>query len=130
VRQILFSILLIGDIEFTQHSQGDGVVVSNIRLIDTSKFQMESYSNSQIWSVHCGISTIYQVSELLDLQPELLHDALISDLQFTRGEEIRRERNMIQACDVRDAFAKALYGRLFSWIVNHINHHIQPVDGM
>jgi myosin heavy subunit len=26
--------------------------------------------------------------------------------------------------------AKAFYGRLFSWIVNQINHHIQPVEGV
>lgn len=105
VIRVLISILFIGDIKFTNKNSGDAVKIQNNEIIN-------------------------HVCQLLELNKEEINDALVSDEQITRGEQIRRERNMIQACDIRDAFAKALYGRLFSWIVNQTNHHIQPAQGI
>ncbi|KAI1903182.1 hypothetical protein AGOR_G00024580 [Albula goreensis] len=40
---------------------------------------------------------------------------------ITRGESVSTPLSMDQALDVRDAFVKGIYGRLFVWIVDKIN---------
>ena len=51
-------------------------------------------------------------------------DALTSKTIFAQGETVVSTLNTNQSKDVRDAFAKGIYGRLFVHIVSKINSAI------
>uniref|UniRef100_A0A673M300 non-specific serine/threonine protein kinase n=1 Tax=Sinocyclocheilus rhinocerous TaxID=307959 RepID=A0A673M300_9TELE len=106
VYRILSGILNTGNIEFTSTSsqhQSDKSEVPDSEALDNA-------------------------ATLLSIGSEELQEALTSHCVVTRGETIIRTNTVDKATDVRDAMSKALYGRLFSWIVNRINMNVGILD--
>ena len=55
------------------------------------------------------------------VSPDELSHALTTKTIFTRGETVLTTLSAETAMDVRDAFVKGIYGRMFIWIVEKIN---------
>jgi myosin-7 len=60
----------------------------------------------------------------MQVQAQDLIDSLTTKTIVTRGESVTSAMGVAQSMDVRDAFVKGIYGRMFVWIVEKINKAI------
>ncbi|XP_027901372.1 myosin VIIAa isoform X1 [Xiphophorus couchianus] len=84
------------------------------------RYEARTYDNLDACEVvRCPHLTT--AATLLEVECKDLMNCLTSRTLITRGETVSTPLSMEQALDVRDAFVKGIYGRLFVWIVEKIN---------
>ncbi|XP_016887435.1 myosin VIIAa isoform X2 [Cynoglossus semilaevis] len=84
------------------------------------RYEARSYDNLDACEV-VRSPHLSTAATLLEVDSKDLMNCLTSRTLITRGETVSTPLSMEQALDVRDAFVKGIYGRLFVWIVEKIN---------
>uniref|UniRef100_A0A674DQ99 Myosin VIIAa n=1 Tax=Salmo trutta TaxID=8032 RepID=A0A674DQ99_SALTR len=83
-----------------------------------SAMKVLMFSDTENWMISKLLASILHMG---NLRYEDLMNCLTSRTLITRGETVSTPLSIEQALDVRDAFVKGIYGRLFVWIVEKIN---------
>ncbi|XP_034742135.1 unconventional myosin-XVI isoform X2 [Etheostoma cragini] len=103
VFMLLSAVLHIGDLQFTALTDADTAFPSDPQQLD-------------------------RVAGLLQVCSNDLSTAFTSDVQYFKGDMITRRHTVEMSEQYRDQLAKAIYGRLFSYLVNSTNEYLQGQD--
>uniref|UniRef100_A0A9J7Y6E0 Myosin VIIBa n=1 Tax=Cyprinus carpio carpio TaxID=630221 RepID=A0A9J7Y6E0_CYPCA len=101
INKLLAAILHLGNVDFEE------TIMNNLESCDV------------LSSTHFKIA-----AQLLEVAPNALDVSLTQRSLMTNRESVSKPLTSAQAVDGRNAFVKAIYGRLFVWIVEKINSAI------
>uniref|UniRef100_A0A8B9RAM0 Myosin Ic, paralog a n=1 Tax=Astyanax mexicanus TaxID=7994 RepID=A0A8B9RAM0_ASTMX len=95
-------------------------VVASVLHLGNTQFGEDEFGETHITTD----TQIKFLSELLGVDGSFLSEALTHKKIVAKGEEMIGPLSLEQALSARDALAKAIYGRTFTWLVQKINQSL------